>query len=381
MIKTDQRIVEDESEIDVNDIIDFFVTRWKILSMGALGGLMLAFGGVHLSGKYEAEATLINKSSIDYLTWKNLKRNLPILADRISETAQGSENFLETLSGESWWEKNVVPTFALAKEDAKAMLGMPKELQDAEATKIKDFVVKATGSSKEEALKNLSVTTSFLRSGAAYLSLKEVIANYQFELLNSESEISKKISELEIELAYLNKRMADLELLKVKFPANYDSMTQPMDLKDSSAKYLPITTQLIATHKDISALKENLSRLNSRRDQHAIVSGFLSRAKPLLDKNYDGLSVVAELMQIESSMRKELQPSDRNNISMLNNIKHDLVLIHTRFTLGLEQPTYISTRKPNYLKYAAIGSAAGFFFALLGSLCAAVWFRYRRQAL
>jgi len=349
---------------------------------GRLFGLIMALGGTLLLGKYEAEATLINKSGIDYLTWKSLKRNLPILADRISGATNSGEDFFRVLSSETWWQKHVVPTFAIAKDDAKAIFGMSKEQQDAESTKIKDFVVTATGSSKEDALKNLSIATSFLRSGAAYLALKDAIANYQADLLNSESEIAKSISTLEIELAYLNSRMADLELLKAKFPGNSAPIiAQSMDAKDSSSKYLPVITQLIAVNKDISALKEDLSRLASRKNQLAIMNSFLSQAVPAIGKNFDGLLAVAELMRIESGMRKDLQASDWNKVSMLNNIKYDLVSIHTRFTLGLEQPTYISARKQNYLKPAAIGLAAGFFLALLFSPCSIIAHRYRQQKL
>lgn len=380
MTNTEQQIAEDGQEISLNDIINFFVKKWKVLSMGAFFGLLIALGGTLLLGKYEAEAILVNKYGIDYLTWKSLKRNLPILADKISEASKDRENFFNELSSEIWWQKNVVPTFALVKEDAKALFGMSKEQQDAESTKIKDFVVTATGSSKEDALKNLSMATSFFRGGAAYLALKDVIANYQVDLLNSESEIAKSISTLEIELAYLNSRMANLELLKAKFPINSASIiTQSMDPKDSSAKYLPVITQLIAVNKDISALKEDLSRLTSRKNQLTIMNDFLSQAMPVIGKNFDGLSAAAELMRIESGMRKDLQASDWNKVSILNNIKHDLVSIHTRFTLGLEQPTYISARKPHYLKSATIGLAAGFFLALLFSLCSVIWHRYRQQ--
>lgn len=382
MTNTEQQIAEDGQEISLNDIIDFFVTKWKVLLMGALLGLAMALGGALWLGKYEAEATLINKSSIDYLTWKSLKRNLPILAARISEATNSSEGFLRALSSETWWQKNVVPTFALVKEDAKAIFGMSKEQQDTESTKIKDFVITTTGSSKEDALKNLSMAASFFRGGAAYLALKDVIANYQINLLNSESEIAKSISTLEIEMAYLKSRMDNLELLKAKFPINSASIiTQSMDPKESSAKYLPVITQLIAVNKDISALKEDLSRLTSRKNQLAIMGNYLSQAKPVIDKNFDGLSVVAELMQIESNLRKNLPVSNPNITSVLDNIKYDLTSIHTRFTLGLEQPTYISARKPHYLKPAAIGLVAGFFLALLFSLCSVIWHRYRQQKL
>ncbi len=380
MEKEEQRIVDDEIELSLSDILDFFVAKWKILFIGAISGIVVALGGTLLLGKYEAEATLVNKSSFDYLMWRGLKRNLPILAARISEAGGNREDFLKVLSREAWWQKSVIPTFSIAKEDAKELFGVSKELQDAESTKIKDFVVRATGSNEEEALKNLSIATSFLRNGAAYLAVKDVITNYQIDFLNSESEIAKKTSTLEIELTYLNERMADLELLKAKFPGNTAAtMTQPIDLKDSSAKYLPIITQLIAVNKEISTLKEELSRLNSKREQLLIMNNFLLQAKPVIDKNFDGLSAVAELSKIESGLRKNLQPSDLKKIATLNTIKYDLAQIHTRFTLGLEQPAFVSTRRPHYLKPAAIGLTAGFFFALLGALGSVIWFRYRRQ--
>lgn len=394
MTDAEQQFAGDEQEISLNDMIDFFVTKWKIFLTGTIAGLVVALGGTFLLGQYEAEVTLINKSSIerqgverqgiespsiDYLTWKSLKRNLPMLAARISEANTGEVGFLKVLSNEKWWQKNVAPTFALTKEDAKSVSGISKELQEAESVKIKDFVVTAAGANKEEALKNLSVATSFLRSGGAYLALRDVIAGYRIELLNAESGIAKEIAESEIELAYLKDRLTGLESLKAKFPEhNASIITQPMDPKGSSAKYLPIATQIIAAHKDIDTLKENLSRLNSRKNQLAIMDGFLSQAMPVMDGNLDGLAAAAALMQIEAGMRKDLQPSDWNRVSALNGIKHDLVSIQTRFTLGLEQPTFFDTRRPGYLKSVVIGLAAGFFLALLFAFGSVVWFRYRR---
>ena len=381
MTDAERQFAGEEQEISLNDIVDFFVSKWKILLTGTLLGLAVAAGGALLLGRYEAEATLVNKSGVDYLTWKDMKRNLPILAARILEANAGEGGFLKALPSEAWWQKNVVPTFSLAKEDAKAIV-IPKELQDAESAKIKNFVVTAAGASKEEALKNLAVATSFLRSGGAYLALKDVIAGYRIELLNSESAIAKEIAVSEIELAYLNSRLASLGSLKAQFPRHTASIiAQPVGPKDSGAKYLPIVTQIIAAHKDIGVLKENLSRLNSRKGQLAVMDSFLSQAVPVMDSHLDGLAAAVELMRIEADMRKGLQASDWNRVSALNEIRHDLVSIQTRFTLGLEQPTFFDARKPSYRKPAAIGLAGGFFLALLFAFGSVVWSRYREQKL
>lgn len=120
---------------------------------------------------------------------------------------------------------------------------------------------------------------------------------------------------------------------------------------------------------------------NNKRNQLAIMNNYLSQAKPVIDKNFDGLSAAAELMQIESNLRKNLLSHDLNSIPVLDNIKYDLILINTKFTMGLEQPSFISTSKPKYLKTAAIGLFSGLFLALLGSFCSSIWLRYRQQKL
>lgn len=127
-------------------------------------------------------------------------------------------------------------------------------------------------------------------------------------------------------------------------------ITQPIDPKVSITKYFPIATQFIAVYKDIGTLNENLLRLHSRKNQLAIIDGFLSQALPVMDGNLDGLAAAAYLMRIEAGMRKDFQPSDWNRVSALNGNKHDLVSIQTRFTLELEQPTFFDTSRLGYLK-------------------------------
>lgn len=375
MTNAEQQITEGKPEVSLNDIIGFFLTYWKLLFVGAISGLIIALCWALLLGSHEAEATLANRHGIDYVSWKNIKRNLPILAARASDSAK--DNYVRSLAKETWWEKNVVATFSIGKDDAKMLLGIPKEMQDQEATKIKNFVVRATGTNKEEAISNLAVVTSFLRNGATYLALNDIIASYQGTLKSAETETNKNISATEVELAYLNGRMADLELIRAKFSGSTSPIliNQPVD-----AKYLPVTTQLIAVKHDINALKEKLTRFKDKKDQLTIMSNFLSQAIPVVGKDFDGLRALADVMQIETSLRKNLQPSSWSNINALDGIRHDLAQIHTSFAEGLEQPMFITTRKPDPLKPAVIGLLSGFFFALLGSICAVVLLRYRRQA-
>lgn len=376
MTNKEQQLAEDELEISLNDIIGFFLTYWKFLIVGAISGFVIALSGVLLFSKYEAEATLRNGSTkISYSMWADLRKELPILAAKISEREKNSESFINVLSSETWWNRNVTPIFAVTKEDAKEVFGMTKEMQEAGALVIKYFVVNVKEQSKEEALKNLSMATSFLRSGAAYLALKNFFGTYQATLLLSTPQIERDILSSKTQLAVLNRHLANLELLRAKFPKDTGSL--PVDLKDPSAKYLPLATQIIALNHDIREQKEKLTRLNDSLSQIAIINSFISQAQPVMDKNFDGLSVIAELEQLESSVRKGISNSDVNDISILNDIKYNLAVIKFNFTYELGQPTSISVSKPFSIKLIVIGLASGFFLALLGSFCSAIWFRYR----
>lgn len=383
MTNSEQQIAKDELEISLDDVIDkiigFFLTYWKFLIVGAISGFVIALSGVLLLTKYEATATLHNGSSkISYSMWSDLRKELPILAAQISEREKNSGSFLNVLSSEIWWQKNVTPIFAVSKEDAKEVFGMPKEMQEAGAMLIKYFVVNVKEQSKEDALKNLSMATSFLRSGAAYLALKNFIGTYQAALLLSTPRIERDILISKEQLALLNRHLANLELLRVKFPKDTGGL--PVDLKDPSAKYLPIATQIVALNHDIREQKENMTRLNDNLRQIAIINSFMSQAKPVIDKHFDGLSVIAELEQLESSLRKGISNSDVNDITILNDIKYNLAVIKFNFTYELGQPTSISVNKFFPIKFIVIGLASGFFLALLGSFCSAMWLSYRGRA-
>ena len=383
MTNAEQQIAEDELEISLNDIIGdiigFFLTYWKFLLLGAISGFVIALSGVLFFSKYQAEATLLNGSAkISYAMWGDLKKELPILANRISEREKNSGSFLNVLSSETWWQKNVTPKFAVTKDEVKEVLSMTKEMQDAGATLIKYFVVDVKEESREDAIKNLSMATSFLRSGSAYLALEKFIVNYQAALLLSTPKIEADILSAKAQLAFLNRHLADLESLRVRFPK--DTVSLPVDLKDPSAKYLPLATQIIALNDDIREQKEKLTRLNDKLSQIAIINNFMSQAKPVMDKNFDGLSAIGELEKIEAGLRKGISNSDVNDIAILNDIRYNLAVIGYDFTYELGQPALISVSKPFSIKIIAIGLASGFFLALLGTFFSAIWFRYRKQA-
>ncbi|MDX8399416.1 MAG: hypothetical protein R8K20_04125, partial [Gallionellaceae bacterium] len=251
--------------------------------------------------------------------------------------------------------------------------------QDEESTRILNFTLAATGASKEAAIENLAVATDFMRSGSAYLALSELVTAYQIDLLNSKADVEKNILEAKIELGFLKQRLTNIKALKL-VSSGASANNQVVDLKDSGAKYLPVSTQLVAASQDVNSLKEKLLRLQSGEIQLTIISSFLLQANPVLNKNHDGLSALKDMMQIEFNLRQAVGFESLNIIQKLNDIKYDLTVIQTTFSVGLDQPRFVGVHGPNFLKKSIIGFLGGGGFALVGAFLVQIWLRYRATA-
>lgn len=379
MSNAQQQNIEDELEIGLGDIINFFVTYWRFLTVGIILGFVIALGGVLLLlDKYEAKITILTKPVIaTYSIWANLRRELPILAAQIAEREKNRSYFFNVLSSEEWWSTNITPTYTLSKEDAKNVFGLPKTIEGGAAMSIENLVLTGRGQSEEEALTNLSMAASFIRSGVSYLTLKKYIADYEILFHRSEPQIKSDILLANKQLAYLNRHMVNFKFLRDKFPR--DAVNLPIDLKGPDVKYLPLATQIIALSNDIRVQNENLTNLNDSLAQLTITASFLTQASQVLDKSFDGISAISEFEQIESSLRKNISHTDLNSLAVLNNIRNSIATMHTDFSPEFGKPFLIKTTKLLHLKYIAIGLAFGFFLALLGSFFSAIWLRYRRN--
>lgn len=381
MTDAERQFAGEEQEISLNDIVDFFVSKWKILLTGTLAGLLVALGGALLFlDKYEAKASILVKPVIaDYSGWAGLRRELPVLAAQMAEHEKNNDSFLGGLSSEEWWRTSVAPAYTLTKEDAKNVFGLPKTVEGGAALNIENLVATVRAQGEEEALTKLSRIAAFIRGGVSYLALKKLVGDYEVSLHRAEPQIKLEMMLANEYLDVLNSRMATLRLLKKQFPE--DAVNLPVDLKGPEVKYLPLSTQIIALTQDIQASKENMMKLNDKLAQLEMTANFLAQARQALDKNFDGIAVMAELAQIESNLRKGTAHTDLNSLAVLNDIRHRIAIMQTNFTFEFGKQVLVKTARLSHLKYAAVGLAAGFFLALLFALGSVVWSRYSEQKL
>lgn len=379
---SDQNIAP-ESEISLLDIVNFLADSWKKLAIAGLLGGILGLSGWFFLASYTAEYVLLNNNNngnnsyaLDLLSWKVLQKSLPNLAAQINEEQKAPENqaqVYKTLADEKLWQKNVKPTFALSKADIKDLAAVGKDFDQASTT-ILSFTLDMAGSSKSAAIDNVKVAADFMRTGSAYLQLRNLINSYESEVISSQAELQKQVTSAEIEMSFQLQRAKNLEELYKRFPGNSSVNQSVVDPKDSGAKYLSISTQIVAINNDINQSKESLQRYRDRLAQIAVIKSFIEKANPLVYQTFDGLALVNQLLEVEQFVRADLAKDDIKKQEVLDKLRANLYAVQARFTRGLEAITApTSGGKKGMIKSAAGGLAASLFLMLIILLGQRVW--------
>lgn len=369
-----QTTPDNDDSIDLLAIFDFLIQRWKQLAMGAGGGLVVAVLGWFALVNYQAQVVLVNQGAISFVGWKSYTQSLPLLAGQMLQAQQfkpDEKNQIERMVQTQWWTQNVKPTLMLSKADTKDLASVSKAMTDNGSDNIVNFVVSATASSKDRAEQDVAIATRFMQQGVAYLSLQNMVSNYEAQVLNTESELRARITQVRIELKFLQERAKNLENLQRRFPGNSAVGSQQIvDLADSTAKYMPISTQIVALQSDINANEEQLIRLQDQLARIQVTRDFVTPALPLVAKEFNGLALVDQLLAIEAELRKKAPADDSNAQQALNTLQAQLISTKTFFSKGLESRLAPSVGKTSGMIPAA---AIGLFLGLLLALAWAVW--------
>ena len=136
-----------------------------------------------------------------------------------------------------------------------------------------------------------------------------------------------------------------------------------LDAKDSGAKYLPITTQIVAATTDANTIKESLARYKDEESQNIVYRHFVQKAKPLVDMNEGGVDLCAELLDIAGQIEKDI--SSTIQLIAIEDIKVALSSIQTNKAYGLKQVGIVDIESPSYTKHIAAGLFLGLFIGLL----------------
>lgn len=328
----------------------------------------------------ENQPTKSNSYALDLADWKAIQKSLPGLAYQMLSSGSVPEDqktLYRELTNETWWQKNVTPSFlAISKLDTKDLAGTIKDL-DPDSFVLLSLTLTDSGRSAEIALRNVAAAAVFLRSGGAYIQLRNLLNGYEAETIGTTADIKKKITSLKIEMAYQIERASKLENLRKRFPGNVNQGQFSLDPKDSSAKYLPLNTQVIAVENEISQSQENLRRLNERLKQLELIRIFLSEAKPVANKTFDGLILGDQLLSIVASMQAQVKPSDLSEQEILDQVRAQLLQIQGRFTTSLSPLPFVV--KDNMINAMLCGALFTFLVTLLALFGRQSWLMTHRN--
>lgn len=372
-------VIEPDSEISFLDIVNFLQESWKKLAAASIVGATLGLGSWFMFGTYSAEYVLFNNNNnnnnnsygLDLVSWKMLQKSLPNLAARIIEENKAPENLSSiyyAMSSEQFWQKNVVPIYAISKADVKDLAKISSNL-DLASTTIINLTFIASGDSKEQAVKNVMSAAVFLRSGGAYLQLRSLLNSYESQILSAVADLQQKIANTGNEMRYQQERVKNLEELRKRFPSTTSAaaINQRIDVGSNAAgKFLPLTTQIIAANTDIYESQEKIARLQDRLSQFVVAKNFLEQALSLQDQIFDGLTLGNQFLEIEANLRAKLAKDDIGGLQFLNDLRAQLLSIKVRFSKGLEANTApFSNGKKGVIKSVVSGLVAAFFVMFL----------------
>jgi hypothetical protein len=349
-------------EISIEDIANFIKEEfWKISISGLLGILLSLILGF-ITAQYQAKLIYTNYSGIDILRLKTLQASLPKLYEEV-EKNKSQNDFLKS---EKVWETSVKPNILIKKADGKDLLDVSALIKASNS--IPTIEIIGFGTTKAKAIQNVETISNFFINGSSYLQLRDLIRNYDLRSIAVVSNAQKKVSALEIESVYLEKRIKNLNSLKNQFPNAINAGSQVVDAKDSGAKYLPISTQIIAATTDLNGIQEQLARLRDEESQVKVYSSFADSGKKILTETSDPKQLIDKLLIVIEGIQKSIPPSNTIQVNAAESIKVDLKSIQTDNLYGLRQIGEIDVSSPKYIKYLGIGLFAGLMFGFMFSI-------------
>ena len=361
-MQTQETQVNQAEEISIEDIAKFIKEEFWKISISALLGIILSLILGFITAQYQAKLIYTNYSGIDIPRLKTLQASLPKLYEEVDKN--NSQNGF--LKSEKVWETSVKPNILIKKEDGKDLLDV-SALTKASNT-IPTIEIIGYGTSKAKAIQNAETISNFFINGSSYLQLRDLIRNYDLRSIAVVSNAQKKVSALEIESVYLEKRIKNLNSLKNQFPNAINAGSQVVDAKDSGAKYLPISTQIIAATTDLNGIQEQLARLRDEESQVKVYSSFVDSSKKILTETFDPKQLIDKLLVVIEGIQKSIPPSNTIQVNAAESIKVDLKSIQTDNLYGLRQIGEIDVSSPKYVKYLGIGLFVGLMFGFMLSI-------------
>jgi len=352
----------EEDAISLLDIVQFIKESYKKIVLFALSGSVSVAIFTFALGQYTASITLLNYADLDIIRIKYLQVALPKLSQE--DSIKSSENYL---ASEQIWKSAIKVNSLVGKSDAKDLIDPASPKSDRFNIYAIEMIGKANA--KQLAEERAQEISNFFINGTAFINLRDLVRQYKLQVTTTNAKLGIKTLNAEIELAFMEQRIKNLNELKKQFPSTINSQNnamQLMDAKESAAKYLPVLTQIIAATADQNNQLELLQRYKEEGAQMLIYNSFVEKARPFMDAGLKDPKLLANLINILYEAKKEVNTNYEKVI--LNAIEGDLKKIMEFKLYSLPQAGSVGIVGPAYLKNIAIGLFGGAMMGILFAL-------------
>ncbi len=369
----------EEAEISLFDLINPLIERWKTWAGAACVGLVVG-SAFWVSKGFDAELAARPVRGLEFAQWRVRSDGLATLAEHLRDipsTSPESKVLFDVISERGWWAKNVIPEYTYSRSDIKELNLSDKQLN---TTSINRLVIRARGAGRDDAVRMARDIERYIRDGGVYIAIKGVLSQYALDSQDIYQNLQAKISKDMVELEYLNKRAEAIKSLQKTHPENEKSVPQALlDSKDNAAKYLPLSTQLVAVKTEINAVEESLSRSRDRLEEQQVIQQFLSKSLPLLEAETSGFALSAKLSEVEKEMRRSVDTSNLRQILALNLIAERLAGIEVSYGQLFEENSLVTARRAQKLPIA-LGSVVGLLLGVMWVLFSDAYRRARARS-
>ena len=354
-----------EIRIDFMRIISFFREYKKHLILGIAIGLTSSLLFWFAFGAYKAQVNLQYQWG-NSVTLRSLFTDWVELAQTLSSKSnlpEGERMLYQALGSYSWWDKAVQANYSVVKSDLKDLIVAPEA---ALGTQILSLTVTAHSKDQVQAKKIVVQAAEFMRVASSYIAARNLLKRYQKDLAINEVSNYKRFHAAEIELARLIATLSNLEELQKRYPVNITAAHQLTGLNESTSKYLPLVTQIIAAKSDVYAAQERVKAIKKYFDQAKLMEQFLQNGIPLLSSKSDGVLIARELTAVVDRLRASLSTSDWAQLLILDDILIDLTQIILQYE-G-QQDIHLSTtvsRSSGWFLASIWGVLGGLFVSIL----------------
>ena len=358
-----------DGEIRFCDLVAQLRSGWKVLGGGVLLGLVVGAVIWSFQGYKGVMTTSVRPGVLNVVSWNALVAGFPGLADEKINATTGNAAvapILQSLSIPAWWKANTYPVYMLSKSDVKDLAGISKEDLNEASKNIQRIVVKTAGKSRDDVRKMALFIEEFIRRGALCIELKSKINSYEHKVDQRPGELLRLIAVTEKEIPFLERRVAALESLRRSYPDQKGvSVAQVMDPKDSVAKFLPLSTQIVAAKSDLNEAQERLTRARSELAEIEVLRKFTDKALGILGSSSDGFVIELALKAELRELSKTIDANDRGGQVVLSAIQSDLDTAMVNRGKLFEGSPQIFVSRPRLLLSLGLGSAMGLLLGVV----------------